>query len=447
MKNSVIYTTSLILGSLALVSCSTNKLATSDTGDNLYFMASDARIATEYAVQNNNPEQFQTLSSISSDEVPQESFSSRNVNPDYIARYQTEEDTIDDNVVYFDEAGEAENNPDINAYDNYRVGNSNSGNFSNINSSLAFNMGMMYGMSPWGMGGFYNPYMGMGYGFRPGFNINIGFGFGFGNPYMRPGFGYGGFYDPFNPWGMPMYGMGGFGYPVYGFRGYPIYPSNPIYVLPGGEYGDRRVVTGARPTRGSSLAGSRGTGMSNAALQPSTARAQARQDVLNNGGTSRRLGSNSNNSRVTARDFSSSQNDYYNSRSREGSSRNVSSAALDRPVSRTRSAMPSARPSVGTTNSRSINSGRAGSVRSSYPNTNTRSSSPSYNRSNVPSRTSSPSYNRGNTNTRTITPSRTSTPTRSTMPTMSTPSRSSGSTGGATRSTGGGSSSRGGRGN
>lgn len=406
-------------------------------------MASDAKVATEYAVQNNNPEHFQSLSSTSTEPIPQESFSSRNVNPDYIARYQAEEDTVQDDIVYFDEGAEvAENNPDINAYDNYRV--SGSGNNSNFNSSLAFNMGMMYGMgsmgmmygmNPWGMGGFYDPFWGPSFGYRPGFSMSIGFGFG--SPYYRPGFGYGGFYDP---WGMPMYGWAG--YPRYGYA--PIYVTNPIYVLPGGEYGDRRVVRGARPTRGSSLAVSRGGNRSNAALQPSTARAQARRDVLTNSSSSRRIVSNSDNSRVSARDFSSSQNDYYNSRARQGSSRNVSSAALDRPVSRTRSAMPSARPSVGNTNSRSINSGRGGTVRSSYPATNSRSSSPSYNRSNVPSRTSSPSYNRSNTNTRTVSPTRSTTPTRST-PTYSAPTRSSGSSGGATRSSS--TPTRGGRGN
>jgi hypothetical protein len=432
MKNSSIITSSFILGSLILVSCNTSKLASTDSNDNLYFMASDARIATEYAVQNNNPEQFETLSS-TTDPIPQESFSSRNVNPDYIARYQAEENTVQDEVVYFDEVGEEGQNPDIDAYNNYKVGNS--GINSNFNTSMAFNMGMMYGMnsfgmSPFGMGGFYDPFWGGAYGFRPGFSLNIGFGFG--NPFFRPMFGMpmygmGGFY---NPWG-PVYGMGGFGYPMYGYS--PMFPSNPIYVLPGGEYGDRRVVRGARPTRGSSLAASSRVGsVSNAAMQPSTARAQARRDVLNssNNATSRRLVSNSDNSRVSARDFSSSQNDYYNSRSRTGSTRNVSSAAMDRPVSRTRSAMPSARPSIGNTNSRTINSGRGGTVRSSYP-TNSRSSSPSYNRSNVPSRTTSPSYNRGNTNTRTVTPTRTSNPTRSTMPTMSTPTRSSGSSSGS----------------
>ena len=428
MKNSVILTTSLILGSLTLVSCSTNKLASSSADDNLYFMASDAKIATEYAVQNNNPEQFQGLSNTASEDIPQESFSSRNVNPDYIARYQAEDETPEEGVVYFDEGGENVNNPDIDAYNNYTVGNSS--NFSNFNSSMAFNMGMMYGMSPWGMGGFYNPYMGMGYGFRPGFNLSLGFGFGFGNPFYnsfyRPSYGMMGFYDP---WGPVYYGMGGYGYGYPGYGYSPMFPSNPVYILPGGEYGDRRIVRGARPTRGSSLAGTRTAGVSNAALQPSTARAQARRDVLNNGATSRRIVSNSDNSRVSARDFSSSQNDYYNSRSRQSVSRNIGSAAMDRPVSRTRSAMPSARPSVGTTNSRSINPGRSGSVRTSYPNSSTRSSSPSYNRSNVPTRTSSPSYNRSNTNTRTITPSRSSSPVRSSSPTMSTPSRSTGGSG------------------
>ncbi|WP_439489877.1 hypothetical protein [Algoriphagus sp.] len=439
MKNFPIQTSTFILGAIVLASCSTNKLATTGVDDNLYFMASDARVATEYAVQNNNPQQFQSLSSSTTEAVPQESFSSRNVNPDYLARYQAEEPTSQDEIVYFDEGGNEESTADINAYDNYRVGNN--GNNSNFNNSMAFNMGMMYGMgawgmnpwmSPWGMGGFYSPW---GYGFRPGFSMNIGFGFG--SPWMmRPGMGYGmgyGIYDPF--WG-----------PGYGFGGYPMYGYRPIYVLPGGEYGDRRIATGSRLTRGSSLAATRGTGSYNRALEPSTARAQARRDVVNRNGTaasSRRLVSNSDNSRVSARDFSTSQNDYY-SRSRTENARNVNSAALERPVSRTRSAMPSARPTVNPSNSRTINTGRGSSVRSSYPS-NSRSASPSYNRSNVPTRNAAPSYNRGNTNTRTITPSRSTAPTRSTPTYRSAPSRSSSPAGGASRSSGG--ASRGGRGN
>ena len=55
MKNFSIKISTIILGGLTLVSCSTNKLAVTDSQDNLYFMASDAKIATQYAVQNNNP--------------------------------------------------------------------------------------------------------------------------------------------------------------------------------------------------------------------------------------------------------------------------------------------------------------------------------------------------------------------------------------------------------
>ncbi len=455
MKRFQILTSSLILGSVVLASCSTNKLASTGAQDNMYFMASDARVATEYAVQNNNPDQFRPLANAQQQNYSQENFSSRNVNPDYISRYQAEPLDSSDQVVYFDENGAVNEagDPDINVYNNYYV---NSGMGMN-GFNPAFNMGFMGGFSPWGMGGFYDPFWGPGFGFRPGFNMSIGFGmgFGFGNPFFRRGFyggfnpwGMGGFYDPF--WG-PGYAFGG--YPGFGW-GNP-YFGRPIYVLPGGEYGDRRVVRGSRPTRGATLAGTRaGVRNSNAAVQPSTARAQARRDAMNNGSNSgRRLVSNSASSRTTTRDFSSSQNDYYNSNARTVNPRNTGSAAMDRSTVRTRSAMPSARPSVGST----PNSRNAGAVRN--PGVNNRTSNPSYNRSANPSynnrgvapaRNSSPSYNRGNTNTRTFTPSRTTTPTRST-PSYSAPSRSSGGSigGGGSRGGGGSSSggSRGGRGN
>lgn len=434
MKNFPIQTSSLILGALVLASCSTSQMATTGADDNLYFMASDAKVATEYAVQNNTPGQFQSLSTAGTETIPQESFSSRNVNPDYISRYQAEDSVEENDVVYFDEDLAEESNPDINVYNNYSVGSA--GYNSGFNPNIAFNMGMMYGMSPWGMGGFYDPFWGpgFGYGFRPGFSFNIGFGFGFGYPFYRPGFGYGGFYDPF--WG-PRYAYGG--YPGYGF-GYPGYGyGRPIYVLPGGEYGDRRIVSGARPTRGSSLAATRNVGASSV-LQPNTARAQARREAMSNG-NSRRLVSNSSNSRVSSRDFGSSQNDYYSTRARQSSARNVNSAAMDRPVSRTRSAMPSARPSYDS-NVRTNNANRNSVNRSANPSTYRRSASPSYNTNTRSTRSVSPSYNRPNT--RTVAPTRTTSPTRSSSPSY-TPSRSSGSSGGASRVSSGGS--RGGRGN
>lgn len=431
----------MILGALAMSACSTNKLATSGSQDNLYFMASDARVATEFAVQNNTPESFESLGSLNTESYQGENFSSRNVNPEYIARYSAVEDTSSNDMVYFDEGIEASGEGDINAYDNYRVGNSNSSFGSGFNPSMSFNIGYMGGFSPWGMG-FYNPFYdpfympGMMYpsfGFRPGFSMSIGFGFGFGSM-----------------WG-PSYGWGGypgFGYPGYGF--YPGYGYNrPIYVLPGGEYGDRRVVRGARASRGGGLATASSNSRTSAIL-PSTSRAQARRDAVNS--PSNRSLVSGTNTRSASRQFGNSQNDYYtNSRSRVGTTRNVSSPAATRSVTRSRSAMPSARPSYSGTNSRSSNSYNSPSRnsgtynRSSSPSYNNRSSSPSYNRSNIPSRTT-PSYG---------TPSRTNSPNSGTTNTRtySTPSRSSGSSGistGGSRSSGGSvssGSSRGGRGN
>ncbi len=472
MKNFPIKTSAIILGGLVLASCSTNKLAVNDTQDNLYFMASDAKLATQYAVQNNNPEQFESLSALNSNTPGQENFSSRNVNPDYIARYQTESIEGNDEVVYFDEAidedGQATGN--IDAYNNFRV--SGSGNNSMFNPAMSFNMGMGMGMgmmnpfgmgmmspfgmgmmspfgmgmmNPFGMGGFYDPFWNPGFGFNRGFGFNMGFGMGF---------GFGNFYNPF--WG-PNLGFGFGGYPGFG---HPIYGGRPVYILPGGESGDRRIVRGARPTRGSSLATS-SMNPSNAAIQPSTARAQARQDVLNSRSGGRNNSINSGNARVSTRDFSSSQNDYYsNSRSRNEmnqSVRNSASPAMNRSVTRSSSAMPSARPSAIPSNSRSYSGpSRSDINRSSNSYNNGRAVSPSYNRSTSPSRGGNSEYTNGGTNSRYSTPSRSNS---NNTPSYSTPSRNSsgggmstGGSGGGSRSSGssGGASSggsRGGRGN
>ncbi|SDZ42525.1 MULTISPECIES: hypothetical protein [Rhodonellum] len=442
-----------------LSSCSTSYNAMKGETDDLYFMASDANLATEFAVNNNNPQNFQSLKNVNSAEFEKENFSARNVNPEYIAKYQAEQNAGSENeTVYFDEADAQANQGNINVYNNYssNAGNFNSG-FGNpwmMNSMFMggfspFGMGMGMGMmSPFGMG-FYDPFwgpsMGMGmmspFGFRPGFNLSIGMGFGFGNPWMRRGFGMG-FYDPF---------FGGFGhgmafggmYPGYGFGGF----GRPIFVLPGSEFNNRQIVRGARPTRGAGLATT--TSRANAAAVPSTSRAAARRDA-----TSSRSLTSTPNARQSSRDFGNSQNDYYgNSRSRVAgttsaapSTRNVGSAAMSRTGSR-----------VGTTNTAPNTRNMAPNTRntrSTYGTTPSRGSSPSYNRN------ASPSYNRSTSPTnRTVAPSRSgnSTPTRNSSPSYSAPSRSTGgsvgggSVGGGRSSSGGGGASsggsRGGRGN
>ena len=462
MKNIKLITASCILGSLALASCSTNKLATTADQDNLYFMASDTQVATEYAVQNNKPESFKGLSSVNTDTYSQENFSSRNVNPDYIAKYQAEAQGQDEETVYFDETGDADAVQDINVYNNYY--SNGSGFNSGFNS--AFSMGMGFGFGGYGMGGFGFPGMGMGgfgfpvfgmggfydpfFGFGSRFNMN--FGFGWGSPFMGMGMGFGnpmfGFGNPM--FGFPMFG-GGFGHPGFG---------NPIFILPGGEYGDRNVVVGARPTRGASLAGAGYRGSTNSAAVPSTARAQARNEAMNTNGTNRRVVSSGENSRVSSRDFSNSQNDYYtNSRSRvaTGTTRNVNSPAVDRgATARSRSAMPASRPStsVGSTNSRSSVGNINNPSRSNSSPSYNRSTSPSYNRSTSPSynqnqRSTTPSYNRSTTPSRSNNNSPGySAPSRSSSsPSFSSPSRSSGGSIGGSSGGGASGGSRTGRGN
>jgi uncharacterized membrane protein YgcG len=473
MKNFQIITTSLILSTLAFASCNTNKMASSAAPDNLYFMASDTKMSRSYAVQNNKPESFQNLSTINEDSFEQENFSSRNVNPDYIAKYQSETNSVDGETVYFEEGTEGTPNtqgtPNIDVYNNYYSAAPGSfGGFNNsFNSGLGFGgFGMNgfgspfgYGMGGFGMGGFGSPF-----GFGPRMSMSMNMALNFGSPWMGNSMFYGmpmmGFGMPMMGFGMPMMGYGmpmmGYGYGFNRFPGYGMgYPNfgNQIYILPGGEYSSRGVSVGARPSRGASLAGSGYGPNINSAAVPSTARAQARNAALNNSSTNR-ISSRNETSRASSRDFSTSQNDYYsNSRSRVGTdpTRNVNSPAADRSsVTRSRSAMPSANPSNVNSNTRTstgtINT-QSRSSSSTSPSYNRSNASPSYNRS-----TASPSYNRS----RTSTPSRSSSgtsnyssPSRSSSGTsnFSSPSRSSGGSIGG--SSGGSSSggSRSGRGN
>jgi hypothetical protein len=424
MKNFHVLTTSLILSTLALASCSTNKMASTAAQDNLYFMASDTKMSRSNAVPNNKPESFQNLSTINSDSFEQENFSSRNVNPDYIAKYQSESKSVDEETVYFEEGTESA--PNIDVYNNYYSAAPGSfGGFNNsFNSGLGFGgfgspfgfgmnafgspfgMGMNgfgspfgYGMGGFGMGGFGGPF-----GFGPRMSMSMNMALNFGSPWMGNSMFYG---MPMMGFGMPMMGFGmpmmGYGFGFNRFPGYAMgFPNfgNQIYVLPGGEYSSRGASVGVRPSRGASFAGAAYRPNVNSAAIPSTARAQARNAALNNSSSSRTSSGNET-SRASSRDFSTSQNDYYsNSRSRVATdpTRNVNSPAADRSgATRSRSAMPSANPSNVNSNTRTS----TGSINA--PSRSSSSTSPSYNRSNAsPSynrSTASPSYNRSSTST------------------------------------------------
>jgi hypothetical protein len=402
---------------LGLASCSTNYSALRGESDDLYFMASDAKMATEFAVENNNRENFKQLEQINAEEYIPENFSAKNVNPEYLAKYQSDTSS-EEGTVYFDEStGEtvASEGGDINIYNNFR-GNSGRNNFNswNMNPWMMSSMYMggfsPWGFSPWGMGSFYDPFWGSGYGFRPGFNLSLGLGFGFGS---RLGWGLG------SPWRYG-YGMGYYD-PFYS----PYYAyGRPIIIVPGGSENQRQIVRGARPSR-SVLATSR---TRDNLASPSTSRAAARREAVSRTSTP--------SSRANARtDFSRSQNDYYNANARNAaasaapSRRNVNSPAM----SRTNSG-----------SSRDAYTAPSRTLRTTAPSVEGGASTPARSRYAAPSRQSSPSYNRSATPqyNRTTTPSNNtrstySTPSRSSSPSFSAPSRSSGSSGGAVRSSGG----------
>lgn len=426
MKNLISYRYLGLLAAVGLVACSSSYSAMQGETDDMYYMASDDAAVTAYAVDNNTPNNFERYANVQdSEDYSQDNFSAKNVNPEYIAKYQVRKDTVDDDeVVYFDDSidtsAKKSGEGDVNVYNNFYGYDSPRGQSNwNMNPWMFNSMNMMGFYPGFGMGGFYDPFWGPG--FRPGFSMSIGMGFGFGNPWafrpfgMRGFYGMGGFYDPFwDPfWGNRFYGSG-FGYGgLYGGYGYgrPIIVNN-IYTE-----GGRQLVRAARTSRGSAIGTRSRDSQVVRSATASNSRTVARRSAISRVSGDAR-------SRTTS-DFSRSENDYYNSRtSAAPTSRSVNSAAMTRPSSSSSSRSAYTVPNNTRTRTNAATRSTENSRRYTAPS-NTRSTSPSYNRSTSPNRSSN--Y---------------STPTR-TRSTDYTPSRSSGtsrsssvSTGGSSRSSG-----------
>jgi hypothetical protein len=164
-----------LIGALALSSCSTQKLATTASNDDVYF--SNAKAADEpiYAVQ---PVYNQT--DADNQQVQQED---------------------DDDYFYYDDYASRINRfsyySPFSYYDNLYYGYSNP--YYNGGFSLGFNYGPYgYGYSPYSYGGW-----GLGYGYGSGWGLGLGYGYGYGYGGYGGGFGYGGFYGG-------GYGRGGY---------------------------------------------------------------------------------------------------------------------------------------------------------------------------------------------------------------------------------------------
>jgi hypothetical protein len=174
---------------------------------------------------------------------PTDSYSARNVNPEFAARSNSQTATAD-NQDYFVNNYKYNNSSNLNNWNNDFNGWYNNAwygaNYYNpaINSWNTPYYGSYYDSwgNPW-----CNPYYRSGYSssfsyywgssWNYGWGSGIGMGYGYGNPYMNSWYSWGAY---------PGYGYGGYGYG---------YPSTVIIVNNGGDYGSN-VVYGKRASRG-----------------------------------------------------------------------------------------------------------------------------------------------------------------------------------------------------
>jgi hypothetical protein len=220
--------------------------------DDMYFRGKDREInkaisadeafasaKTKKQKKNDEDAMDEVVSDNEDNSNPTDSYSARNVNPEYVSRSNSEKASEDESNYYLEgytPAPASSNSNFNNSY--YNNANwarnsyyANNGWNSSYNGSCGYCdpwMGPGYG------GGFYDPWMTPSYGLGPSYGWRTGWSvsFMYGN-YWNPYGGYGGMYNPY-------YG-GGFGYPGY-------YGGNNFY------YESPRIVNyGKRPSRHSAV--------------------------------------------------------------------------------------------------------------------------------------------------------------------------------------------------
>ncbi|MDZ7606364.1 MAG: hypothetical protein U5K79_12435 [Cyclobacteriaceae bacterium] len=313
--------------------------------DDMYFTKSDRKTVKVEAKRTNSSE----VSAPSYKEAVSttESVSSKNINPEYIARYketESDDESAYSNQDYFveDYNKDSLNTRQIdyaalNTRDQMSQSNQNR-NYSypswGFSPFMSMGYGMGYGM-PYGYG--YDPFM-MGYG--PSYSMGFGFGSGFyPSMSMSIGMAWGTGYNPWGGWGTypyspyGMYGYDpfayGFGYPSYygsrfsPYSGFGMYGMNsfygnnrPIYVINGSEQNQMYKPRTNRSYADSKI--SRTNATQNARISSTSSRVRVPESVTN---------SPTDNNRVSSRDYSKTQNEYYNDARRNASSTSRITAA------------------------------------------------------------------------------------------------------------------------
>jgi len=434
-----LYIASTLLSIAVVFGAMAPSLAQSKEYDDLYFNASDRKTISYEKINEPAKAAYDSKGSYAYEE---ESLSAKNVNPEYVAKYQAPQkkakknDKYSSEEYYVEEADRAEyaDNRNTSYASNYYGSPASFSPYTTFGSSF---------YSPFYYDPFYDPFYGPA-AFTPyssRFTMSIGFGFGFGtgwgyNPYR---FGYGpGFYDPFySPYRGFAYNRGfydGFYAGRYGYYSNRYYCPTPyggnnvvIVNNEGVNNGRTRYTYGPSYSNRSRLNNSSST-VSNRTRDVNAARqgrAVSNQAVSNTKNTSTRTGRVTTQGRTfdSNRDFSATQNEYYKRSRSNVSNRNTTTR------SRSTYSSPATRNDRSVTRDYSNRSYNARPAPNTNSNTRTRqysSPSRSYNRSSNYSRSRSSSPSRSYSS-----PSRNSSPSRS----YSSPSRSSSSNSGRSYST------------
>lgn len=338
--------------------------------------------------------------------APEENYSAKNVNPEYIERYKS---SSKDSYA----TGEEENGDG-----SYYVEDYNRADMPNNNKSggVTNNYYNYYGYSgynrfnnPWMYSSYYDPFwgwtpgmsfgLGSYYGFSPGWSFNLRFGSGWGyyDPWYNP-------YSYYSPWYSPYYSSWAYNpwyydswyYPYYSYRNpyYYGYSSGYYNGYYSGLYGSHSYDNGInykysrRVPRGTENQSVVRENVPNRRTAISQVRPASDQQAINR--------------RTETRDYSRTQNEYYSRSSRENINTTRSNATSARTSSENRTIISdrnNARNTIGTTSTPRVRSSRSEMdySRPTYRNnTRTRTSTPSYNynRSNS-SRSSSPGSSSG----------------------------------------------------
>jgi hypothetical protein len=301
--------------------------------DDMYFTKAD-RKQTDFNLKANRGDAKRAMLAFEDDDL-EEVYLDKNINPEYIAKYQVQPDKKssrrNQEVDYYPETTSTNISSTSGYFNNYgrqaTMYNPAAFNINVVNSYgfSGFNNRFMYGYDPFGnvwMSDFYSPYANSTYGYNP----YDPFGYGFSRPFYTP-------YDPFGyGFSRPFYSSGfNSAYNYSNVRAFNNYYCPPAYSYNTG-YNSVVLAEGYQEVRRAKVTGPRGSGGSKAVVRGGMN--ESRSTNLN-----RRLSSTnvrSTSSRVTDLGNQKSQNEY-----------------LDRSVSRERTNESSTRFNAVETQSRS----------------------------------------------------------------------------------------------